>query len=145
MSSTQVLEAQLTAGSKIYQKLQDDFTKAVESRQRLDAQKSENESVKKEFETLTSGNKVYKLVGPVLLRQENDEAKANVANRLELINGEIKRVETQINDITKKLEEKKMELVHIQTQIQQIQQTNASESASSSIAGKGRAIQQTGV
>lgn len=59
------LEAQLTAGTKIYQKLQQgkdhlarpnprlltrrppDFTNAVEARQRLDAQKAENEAVKK--------------------------------------------------------------------------------------------------
>lgn len=109
-STSTSLEAQLEAGTKIYQKLQKgerslfllpshsfanrfplwvDFGVSVESRQRLDAQKGENESVKKEFATLIPSNTVYKLVGSVLLKQDQAEAKANVDNRLELIGSEM--------------------------------------------------------
>ncbi|KAL8291364.1 hypothetical protein RQP46_002342 [Phenoliferia psychrophenolica] len=119
------LEAQLGQGTKVYQKLQQDFTNAVEARQRLDAQKAENEAVKKEFATLLPTNQVFKLVGPVLFKQDQSEAKGNVDNRLELINNEIKRVETQISDVEGKLESKKMELVHIQTLLQQKAQADA--------------------
>jgi len=82
----------------------------VENRQRLDAQKTENEGVKKvsrlvlsafseslstcltfaqEFSTLTPQNQVYKLIGPILMKQDQEEAKHNVEKRLEWIDGEM--------------------------------------------------------
>ncbi|GAA5982295.1 hypothetical protein JCM11641_001996 [Rhodosporidiobolus odoratus] len=119
------LESKLQSASAVFQKLQNDYAKAVENRQRLDAQKTENEGVKKELASLAPENKVYKLVGPVLLKQEQSDAKHNVDKRLEWITGEIKRVETQLKDLESKLEAKKLELVHLQTQFQQQQQTAA--------------------
>ncbi|GAA5950148.1 hypothetical protein JCM21900_004610 [Sporobolomyces salmonicolor] len=119
------LEAKLQAASSEYQKLQNDYAKAVENRQRLDAQKSENEGVSKELASLTAENAVYKLVGPVLMKQDQDEARSNVDKRLEWIGGEIKRVETNLKSLESKIETKKLELVHLQTQFQQQQQTAA--------------------
>jgi len=91
-----------------YQKLQNDLQNAVEARQRLDSQLSENEMVKKvrkgddlqlprylrmrrpqEFAQLTPNNTVYKLIGPVLVQQEQAEAKTNVDTRLDFIRGEM--------------------------------------------------------
>ncbi|KAG8725397.1 hypothetical protein FRC09_000038 [Ceratobasidium sp. 395] len=131
------IEARLQTASTAYQKLQDDLQTAVESRQRLDAQLNENELVKKvcagvfpvreskrsglsieEFATLKSHNTVYKLVGPVLVKQDQEEAKSNVNKRLEYIRGEISRVETQISDFTKKSEKSKNEIVTIQAVMQ---------------------------
>lgn len=101
------LEARLQAASSDYQKLQADLSNVVEARQRLDAQLSENELVKKvrsnlrlrtqtiasrriqEFTTLTPNNIVFKLVGPVLVKQDQTEAKSNVDKRLEFIGGEM--------------------------------------------------------
>ncbi|ORY72441.1 Prefoldin [Leucosporidium creatinivorum] len=117
------LEAKLQAGTKEFQKIQTEYGKAVEHRQRLDAQKSESEAVKKEFASLTPSNTIYKQVGPVLLKQDQSEAKANVEKRLEFIAGEITRVEASLQDLDTKMESKKMELVHLQTQIQQKRET----------------------
>lgn len=39
---------------------------------------------------------VYKLVGPVLVKQDPVEAKANVSKRLDFINGELSRLDTQL-------------------------------------------------
>lgn len=91
-----------------YQKLQNDLQNAVEARQRLDTQLSENEMVKKvrtysgrsdtsdlimhrfqEFAQLTPNNTVYKLIGPVLVQQDQADAKHNVDTRLEFIQGEM--------------------------------------------------------
>src|SRR6266404_1464389 len=100
------LEARLQAASSDYQKLQADISNVVEARQRLDAQLSENELVKKgcrkrifcsmgsdsitqEFGTLSANNVVFKLVGPVLVKQDQAEAKSNVEKRLEFIGGEM--------------------------------------------------------
>lgn len=42
-----------------------------------------------EFASLTPSNTIYKQVGPVLLKQDQDEAKANVEKRLQFIAGEM--------------------------------------------------------
>ncbi|GAA6000263.1 tubulin-binding prefolding complex subunit YKE2 [Rhodotorula paludigena] len=114
MSSAAALEAKLQATSGAFTKLEN-----VEARQRLDAQKTENEGVKKELANLKPENTVYKQVGPVLLKQDQDEARGNVDKRLEWIEGEIKRTEANLKDLETKLESKKMELVHLQGQYQQ--------------------------
>ncbi|KAF5355777.1 hypothetical protein D9756_004067 [Leucocoprinus leucothites] len=113
------LSVKLQTASGDFQKIQGDLTKVVEARQKLDAQLSENELVKKEFAKLTTENTVYKQIGPVLVKQDLTEAKSNVDTRLEFIRGEIKRVETQLKEIEAKQEKKKQELVDIQTAIQQ--------------------------
>ncbi|GAA6020032.1 hypothetical protein JCM8202_004961 [Rhodotorula sphaerocarpa] len=118
-ASGAALEAKLQAATSAYTKLESDYARAVEARQLLDAQKTENEGVKKELASLTPNNKVYKLVGPVLMKQEQEEAKHNVDKRLEWINDEIKRAETKLKDVSSKLEEKKGEIVNLQGQYQQ--------------------------
>ncbi|KAH9974512.1 Prefoldin [Russula compacta] len=120
------LQARLQAASSDYQKLQADLSNAVEARQRLDAQLSENEVVKKEFATLTPNNAIFKLVGPVLVKQDQAEAKGTVEKRLEFIRGEIKRIEAQIQEIEQKSEKKKVELVELQTELQQRQKQDGS-------------------
>ncbi|KIM75359.1 hypothetical protein PILCRDRAFT_79025 [Piloderma croceum F 1598] len=113
------LQARAQAATTEYQKLQIDLQNAVEARQRLDSQLQENDMVKKEFAQLTSNNTVYKLVGPVLVQQDQSDAKSNVDTRLEFIRGEIKRLESQLNEIGAKSEKKKSELVEIQAELQQ--------------------------
>ncbi|KAF9455037.1 Prefoldin beta-like protein [Macrolepiota fuliginosa MF-IS2] len=113
------LAIKLQSATSDFQKLQADMSKAVEARQKLDAQLSENELVKKEFANLTPENTVYKQIGPVLVKQDIADAKHNVDTRLDFIKGEIKRVESQLKEIEGKQEEKRQELVNIQTTIQQ--------------------------
>lgn len=45
--------------------------------------------MRQEFATLPDDAKVYKLVGPVLLKQDVSEAKSTVDGRLEYINKEM--------------------------------------------------------
>ncbi|KAF9015494.1 Prefoldin, partial [Cyathus striatus] len=104
------LAIKLQQVSAEFQKLQADLSKAVDARQKLEAQFSENELVKKEFAQLTPENVVFKQIGPVLVKQDQDEAKNNVETRLNFIKGEIKRVEGQIKDIESKQEKKKQEV-----------------------------------
>ncbi|KAL0565404.1 Prefoldin subunit 6 [Marasmius crinis-equi] len=104
------LQEKFQTASRDFQKLQADLSNAVEARQRLDAQLSENEMVKKEFALLKPENEVYKQIGPVLVKQEQAEAKSNVDTRLEFIRGEIKRMEAQLKDIETKSEKKKQEV-----------------------------------
>ncbi|KAI0673297.1 Prefoldin beta-like protein [Trametes maxima] len=113
------LQERLQTASTEFQKIQGELSSAVDARQKLDAQLSENELVRKEFASLTDENTVYKLVGPVLVQQDQAEAKQNVDTRLDFIKSEIKRVEGQLKDLGEKAEKKKMELVEIQAALQQ--------------------------
>ncbi|KAK7059071.1 Prefoldin subunit 6 [Paramarasmius palmivorus] len=121
MSSLQALQEKYQSASNEFREIQVELSNAVEARQRLDAQLSENEMVKKEFASLKPENEVYKQIGPVLVRQDQAEAKNNVDTRLEFIRGEIKRIEGQLKEIEGRSEKKKQELVEIQTTLQQQQ------------------------
>ncbi|KAL7316591.1 Prefoldin subunit 6 [Mucor circinelloides] len=120
MSSLSAVEAKLEAESKAFQLLQKELSQVIESRQRLESQQQENELVNTEFEHLDEDSNIYKLIGPVLVKQDKSEAATNVKNRLNLISSEIKRVETQLNELTQKSETKKQEIGQLQMQYQQL-------------------------
>ncbi|EJP67447.1 prefoldin subunit [Beauveria bassiana ARSEF 2860] len=116
MATTQ---ARLQVLSEDYQKLQQDLQSSVDSRQKLDGQRQENLSVQKEFETLTEDETIYKLSGPVLLKQEKFEAENTVKGRLDFIGNEMSRLESQIKETQSKIEKKRTEIIQVQTAAQQ--------------------------
>lgn len=75
--------------SRQFSKLQNDLTELVSSRQQLETQYQENKIVKDEFNKLGDDSKIYKLIGPVLLPQDNTEANLNVDKRIEFIEKEM--------------------------------------------------------
>ncbi|KAF2481545.1 Prefoldin [Neohortaea acidophila] len=111
----------LRALSDEYEKLQGDLSETVQARQKLESQYTENQGVQKEFAGLEDDAKIYKLVGPVLLKQDTVEAKSTVDSRLQYIDGEIKRVEVNINALQKLCSEKRDQIMRIQSQQQQQQ------------------------
>jgi prefoldin beta subunit len=60
------------------------------------AQFNENTLVKGELDMLSESEAVYKLVGPVLMKVELEDAKENVSKRVEFIEAEIKKIDGQI-------------------------------------------------
>lgn len=66
-----------------------DLQTTIASRQKLEAQKTENLGVQGEFKNLKDGEEIYKLIGPVLLKQEKVEAEGTVNGRLEFIGKEM--------------------------------------------------------
>ena len=72
-----------------YREIQEDIQKLRNDQQLLLQQKSENEMVKQELGLLNDGEQVYKMVGPVLMKNETEDAKQTVDQRLELIVGEL--------------------------------------------------------
>ncbi|KAF8423818.1 Prefoldin [Tirmania nivea] len=101
-----------------YQEIQKDLAGVIAARQKLDSQLQENQNVQKEFATLADDANIYKLIGPVLLKQDKAEAVMNVNRRLEHIQSEIKRVEAQLKSLEDKSEQKKVEIIQLQTQMQ---------------------------
>ncbi|KAJ2894144.1 hypothetical protein MKZ38_007909 [Zalerion maritima] len=111
-------QQRLQALSEEFQAIQKDLQNLIASRQRLEAQRQENAGVEKEFSSLKNGEKIFKLVGPVLLEQEKVEAESTVKGRLEFITKEMTRVDKQIEEIQAKLEMKKTEILQIQASAQ---------------------------
>ncbi|KAK5061164.1 hypothetical protein LTR84_007706 [Exophiala bonariae] len=104
--------------SEALQRFQDDLQSAIDARQKLEAQQQENKSVQKEFNSLAEDAGIYKLVGPVLLKQDKTEATSAVDGRLEFIGKEITRTETRIKDLQENSEKKRMELMQLQQKLQ---------------------------
>lgn len=75
----------LTAPSNTFSELQT----IIAARQKLESQQQENRGVKKEFDALKEEANIYKQVGPVLLKQDKQEAVMAVNGRLEFIDKEM--------------------------------------------------------
>ena len=105
-----------------YQKLQKDLQKLVSARQQLDAQYNENKTVKDELDILKAPTNVFKLTGPVLVKQDLDEAKMTVQKRIDYIQGELKRHEKSISELQVKQEKQRETLAKLQQQYQGILQ-----------------------
>ncbi|XP_077091716.1 prefoldin subunit 6 [Siphateles boraxobius] len=117
----EVIQKKLQSELEKYQLLQKDVSKSMSARQKLEAQLTENNIVKEELAFLDCQNTVYKLIGPVLVKQDLDEAKATVGKRLEYINGEIQRYETLLKEMEKKSDQHREVLSSLQQEYQRAQ------------------------
>lgn len=84
--------------------------------------------VKEEMDKLEEGANVFKMIGPVLVKQDLEEARQNVGKRIEYINGELKRHDNTIKDLEKKQETHRENLQKLQHQFQQAQVKAAARS-----------------
>jgi len=94
-----------------------DLNKLVENNEKLNAQLNENTIVKEELDLLEVNAKIYKQTGPVLVKQDVEEAKLAVSNRITYISSEIKRVEKRIDELQKGQENHKENLKKIQSKL----------------------------
>ncbi|XP_020485297.1 prefoldin subunit 6 [Labrus bergylta] len=117
----EALQKKLKAELEKYTGMQKDVSKSMSARQKLESQLTDNNIVKEELDLLDSTNTVYKLIGPVLVKQDLDEAKATVTKRLEYINGEIQRYEALLKDMEKKSEQHRELLSSLQQEYQRAQ------------------------
>ena len=62
---------------------------------------------------------MYKLVGPVLLKQDVEDAKTNVSKRLDFIGKEAEKVTTKLDRKTAEAEEIRRKIMELQTAMQQ--------------------------
>ncbi|KAL2077152.1 hypothetical protein ACEWY4_026656 [Coilia grayii] len=117
----EAIQKKLQSEVEKYQMIQKDLSKSMSARQKLEAQLTENNIVKEELDLLDSQNIVYKLIGPVLVKQDPDEAKATVAKRLEYINGEIQRHENLLKELERKSDQHREVLTSLQQEYQRAQ------------------------
>jgi len=81
--------------------------------------------VQKEFASLAEDAGIYKLVGPVLLKQDKTEAVNAVDGRLDFIGKEIARTEARIKELQDSSEKKRVDLIQLQQKIQMAAQDQA--------------------
>nr|CAG4650679.1 EOG090X0MQF [Sida crystallina] len=118
---TDALQKKLQQEVEKYKSVQKEYQKNIGTRQQLDSQLSENNGVKEELNLLESDSNVFKLIGPVLIKQDLEEARQNVAKRIDYIKGELKRLDKTIEDLDKKQDAQREVLVILQQQYQQAQ------------------------
>eukprot|EP00252_Welwitschia_mirabilis_P023554 TRINITY_DN6688_c0_g3_i1.p1 TRINITY_DN6688_c0_g3~~TRINITY_DN6688_c0_g3_i1.p1 ORF type:complete len:130 (+),score=29.87 TRINITY_DN6688_c0_g3_i1:235-624(+) len=121
------LQHQLETQANVLSKIQKDIAKNHQVRKQYTIQHGENELVQKELGLLNEDSNVYKLIGPVLVKQDLAEAKANVGKRIEYITAELRRLDGSLKGLEEQQNGKKEEIVKIQQRIQALQ------------SGKGRA------
>ncbi|KAG2389130.1 hypothetical protein C9374_014530 [Naegleria lovaniensis] len=117
LNAIQQINAQQEEVNKINAEIQTQLAK----QQSLQAQKNENENVKLEFDIIdeSSGVEVFKLIGPVLVKQDYSEAKSNVEKRLEFIKKEVENAEKKIEDLLQKKQTLEKSMVEISNWVQQ--------------------------
>mmetsp|Transcript_8985 Transcript_8985/g.10741 ORF Transcript_8985/g.10741 Transcript_8985/m.10741 type:complete len:140 (-) Transcript_8985:47-466(-) len=112
-----------------FRDLQEQMAKDKSDLQTLLGQQNENEMVKQELEYLDDSSNVYKLVGPVLMKNDLDDAKMTVSKRLEFINGEISKLEKKVSTKEKKATEIAQKVQEMQGAMQQAAVAAAQQAA----------------
>ena len=97
-----------------------EYRKVIVNKEKMTAKKSENDSVLTEFKLLDDDAKVYKLVGPILAKQDLEEARSNVTKRIDFIEKEIARLETLEADFQGKVTDKTANVKKLQNDFQRI-------------------------
>ncbi|CAB3373223.1 prefoldin subunit 6 [Cloeon dipterum] len=115
------MQKKLNSELEALKKLQKEYQKSMNAHQQLDAQLGENKVVKEELDLLKPSNTVYKLMGPVLVKQDIEEAKMNVDKRIKYISSEVERQNKMLADQEEKMQATKDNLTKAQAQMQQIQ------------------------
>ncbi|XP_046845137.1 prefoldin subunit 6-like [Xenia sp. Carnegie-2017] len=102
-----------------FQEIQKSIQKAINNRQKLDAQLNENKIVLEELNHIEEGS-IYKLIGPVLVKQDPVEAKDTVTKRIAYISKEIERIDLTVKDLESKFQKHKQTLGGLQQQFQKL-------------------------
>eukprot|EP00826_Nyctotherus_ovalis_P050104 TRINITY_DN6107_c0_g2_i10.p2 TRINITY_DN6107_c0_g2~~TRINITY_DN6107_c0_g2_i10.p2 ORF type:complete len:135 (+),score=73.58 TRINITY_DN6107_c0_g2_i10:138-542(+) len=112
-------QKQIEAEAKELEKIRREMAKLYEARKKYNEKKVENEDVLKEFECLGEGSVVYKLVGPVLAKQDVKEAKQTVEKRVAYITKELTRIDKTMEEFEKQAKTKQEKMVAIYQKLQQ--------------------------
>ncbi|XP_078439660.1 prefoldin 6 [Wolffia australiana] len=115
------LQRDLENQANVLSKIQKDIAKNHQVRKQYTVQLGENELVLKELEILKEDANVYKLIGPVLVKQDLAEANANVRKRIEYISGELKRLDGTLQDLEDQQNGKRETVLKLQQKIQNLQ------------------------
>lgn len=92
----------------------------VVSKQKLAEKKSENEMVKNEFDILEEDANIFKMVGPIMVKQTLFECKDVVGQRVAFIDKEVARLEHLETEHQNKIQEKTNNIKKMQSDFQRL-------------------------
>jgi len=101
-------------------KLESELAKSLEGKRSYMESLHENEMALKEFQLLEDDANVFKMIGPVLVKQDTKEAQDNVNRRLNYYKEEIERKDKYEEDLQSKIQKKTEGLVKRQQEMQQL-------------------------
>lgn len=117
-----ILASAIDAEVQNFRRLQEELQELQSDLQTVTAQETENDMVKQELSFLSDASLVYKMLGPVLIKQDLEDAQQTVSKRLEFIRDEKDKIKRKIDD---KQERGQALAVKIQAMQKQLQETTA--------------------
>jgi prefoldin beta subunit len=108
------MAAEIDKETANFREIEEQLQKVRSDLQIVLGQLTENEMVMQELDLLEGSTNVFKMVGPVLIKNSLDEAKDTVSKRVEFITAERKRLETKGQELEAKGND-------IATKVQQMQ------------------------
>lgn len=124
--ATEELQKEFQKELDSFKQCQKEVNQLSGMRQQLNSQLNENAIVKEELALLKSSGEVYKMVGPILLRQDHTEAKENIEKRMSYIKNELKRIDDRIQSLESKQGDYRNKLTKLQQQFQ-VQQEKSNQ------------------
>jgi prefoldin beta subunit len=94
----------------------------VEGRMKIEQQMTENKLVLQELKLAGDGEPIYKVIGPLMVSQDPEEARDTVEKRLQILESQLKDIEGQMEAQEKLQQSKREKLMEIQTAIQRFVQ-----------------------
>jgi prefoldin beta subunit len=102
-----------------FREMQEEVQKLNSDMQTLQGQETENEMVLQELELLSEDSLVYKMIGPVLIKQDNEDSCQTVRKRLEFIRGEKEKLKNKLNSKETQGNALSAKIQQMQAQLQQ--------------------------
>lgn len=102
-----------------FRQIQEQLQKVRGDLQTVMGQQTENEMVHHELELLDDSSNIYKMVGPVLIKNSLDGAKETVGKRIEFITAERKRLEAKAQELENQGNEISVKVQQMQGALQQ--------------------------
>lgn len=113
------MAAEIDSEVQIFREVQGELQRVRNDLQLVLGQLTENEMVQQELDLLEGGTNVYKMVGPVLIKNSLDDAKDTVSKRIEFITSERKRLEGKAQELETKSVEIGEKVQKMQATLQQ--------------------------
>ena len=117
------LQQKMENESTEIKKIEAEYQKVMQGKRSLGEKKSENEMVLTELSLIDQDDAtVYKLVGPILAKQDFHEAQSSVSARLAYISKEIDRMDHLEKEFIGNVEDKKKNILKLQNEFRAIAQ-----------------------
>ncbi|CRL07471.1 CLUMA_CG020439, isoform A [Clunio marinus] len=125
-TQTAQIQKKLQVELDSFKATQKEYSKMVQQRQLLDGQLNENKSVLEELNKLTEDkNTVYKLIGPILVKQSLQDSQQNISKRIDFIGKELQKCNDRLNGMEKEQDKHRENLGKLQQQLNVLQAMKA--------------------